>query len=41
MPAIVTAVSRSRGHTFGKPNELMIGLLPGSASKAMRISAKR
>src|SRR5215510_5316669 len=27
MPAIVTAVSRSRGHTFSKPNELMIRLV--------------
>src|SRR5262245_18999806 len=27
MPAIVTAVSRSRGHTFSKPNEMMIRLV--------------
>jgi MOSC domain-containing protein YiiM len=29
MPAIVTAVSRSKGHTFSKPNELMIRLVAG------------
>ena len=29
MPAIVTAVSRSRGHTFSKSNELMIRLVAG------------
>jgi MOSC domain-containing protein YiiM len=29
MPAIVTAVSRSRGHTFSKRNELMIRLVAG------------
>jgi len=27
MPAIVTAVSRSKGHTFGKPNEPGIRLI--------------
>jgi MOSC domain-containing protein YiiM len=29
MPAIVTAVSRSKSHTFGKRNELMIRLVAG------------
>src|SRR5215204_2218862 len=29
MPAIVTAVSRSRDHTFGKPNEPTIRLVAG------------
>jgi len=29
MPAIVTAVSRSSSHTFGKRNELMIRLIAG------------
>src|SRR5215212_8276446 len=29
MPAIVRAVSRSRGHTFSKPNELTIRLVAG------------
>jgi MOSC domain-containing protein YiiM len=29
MPAIVTAVSRSKSHTFSKPNEPMIRLVPG------------
>jgi MOSC domain-containing protein YiiM len=29
MPAIVTAVSRSNSHTFGKRNELMIRLVAG------------
>jgi len=29
MPAIVTAVSRSKRHTFSKPNELMIRLVAG------------
>jgi MOSC domain-containing protein YiiM len=29
MPAIVTAVSRSKSHTFSKPNELMIRLVAG------------
>jgi MOSC domain-containing protein YiiM len=29
MPAIVTAVSRSASHTFGKPNEPMIRLVSG------------
>lgn len=29
MPAIVTAVSRSTGHTFTKPNEPMIRLISG------------
>jgi MOSC domain-containing protein YiiM len=29
MPAIVTAVSRSKGHTFSKPNEPMIRLVAG------------
>jgi MOSC domain-containing protein YiiM len=29
MPAIVTAVSRSRSHTFSKRNELMISLVAG------------
>ena len=29
MPAIVTAVSRSKGHTFSKPNELTIRLVAG------------
>jgi MOSC domain-containing protein YiiM len=29
MPATVTAVSRSKSHTFSKPNELMIRLVAG------------
>ena len=29
MPAIVTAVSRSKSHTFSKPSELMIRLVAG------------
>src|SRR4051812_7465412 len=29
MPAIITAVSRSKRHTFSKPNELMIRLVAG------------
>ena len=29
MPAIVTAVSRSKSHTFSKPNELIIRLVAG------------
>ena len=29
MPAIVIAVSRSKGHTFSKPNELLIRLVAG------------
>lgn len=29
MPAIITAVSRSRCHTFGKPNEPVIRLITG------------
>src|SRR3954468_24363209 len=34
MPAIVTAVSRSKGHTFSKPNTLMIRLVAGLGAEA-------
>jgi hypothetical protein len=34
MPATVTAVSRSKGHTFSKSNELIIRLVAGLGVEA-------